>query len=60
MVTNENAANSESSGRVRPNSFFRVRRSAAHQQGALAAYITAQVEGLRYPSGICKLCGSCA
>jgi hypothetical protein len=40
---------------VRPNSFRRVRRSAIHQHGALAAYITAHVEGLRYPSGMCKL-----
>jgi hypothetical protein len=55
MVTNENAANKESSGSVRPNSFRRVRRSAIHQHGALAAYITAHVEGLRYPSGMCKL-----
>src|ERR1700686_2248724 len=55
MVTKENAANTDSSGRVRPNSVRRVRRRATHQHGALAAYIAAQVEGLRYPSGICTL-----
>jgi hypothetical protein len=60
MVTKENAANSDSSGSVRPNSVLRVFLSAAHQHGALAAYITAQVEGLRYPSGICTLAGSSA
>lgn len=47
MITNENAANSDSSGTSRVLSSRRTLRSATYQNGAEAAYSVAQVAGLR-------------
>ena len=53
MTTKEKAAKTDSSGimRVCKAAFRRLR--AIYQKGAAAAKRLAQVEGLRYPSGIC-------
>ena len=47
MITNENAAKTESSGTIRVFSSRLTRWSAMYQNGAAAVYMTAQVAGLR-------------
>src|SRR4051812_32613563 len=51
--TNENAETSGRSGSTRWGKFCRRRRIASIQKGVAPAYIATQVEGLRYPSGMC-------
>src|SRR5271169_4464424 len=55
ITTNPNAANTETSGTTRPPAAGkRLRRSrAAYHPAMAAAYSVAQVDGLKYPSGIC-------
>ena len=55
MMVKENAAKMDRRGTVllvRASLIFLV---ALYQNGATAAYITPQVAGLRYPSGMCIL-----
>jgi len=54
MMTKENAAKTESSGIICVLNVFRTRRSAVYQKGVAAPARMPQVEGLKYPSGICK------
>src|SRR5208283_1631256 len=53
ITTNENAAKTEISGMTRASSTRFSRLSAEYHPATAPAYITAQVEGLRYPSGMC-------
>jgi hypothetical protein len=53
MITKENAEKTLKSGTVLDVSVVFSLRAAVYQQGAAAAYMTAQVCGLKYPSGIC-------
>src|SRR5579871_4170615 len=53
ITTKEKAANNEMSGNRRACRADSTRFSAIYQNGVAAAANVAQVEGLRYPSGIC-------
>jgi hypothetical protein len=53
MITKEKAETRARRGTARWLRVSRTLRPARYQKGAAAAYITAQVAGLRYPSGIC-------
>src|SRR5262249_6117148 len=55
MITKANAANTDSSGIKRALNWRLHRRTATYQNGIAPQYITAQVEGLKEPSGICIL-----
>jgi hypothetical protein len=53
MMTKENAAKTERSGIIRVFSILFTRFSATNQKGEAAPNKLTQVEGLRYPSGMC-------
>ena len=53
MMTNENAANTDRRGIIRVFSIVFTRFRATIQKGAAAANRPTQVEGLKYPSGMC-------
>jgi hypothetical protein len=53
IITKENAANTESCGISRAFNFRLQRRTATYQNGIAPQYITAQVDGLNEPSGMC-------
>jgi hypothetical protein len=59
MITKENAEKMLKSGTVLDVSVVFSLRAAVYQKGATAAYMTAQVCGLKYPSGICMSKISC-
>jgi len=54
MMTKENAAKTDSNGIIRVLNVFWTRHSAVYQKGVAAPTRMPQVEGLKYPSGICK------
>jgi hypothetical protein len=53
ITTNENAAKTEIRGIARVISSRLIFRSATHHPEPESAYSAAQVDGLRYPSGMC-------
>src|SRR5271169_4170533 len=53
MTTNANAANTEMSGTTRLSRERLRRFNAAYHPAIAPAYSVAQVDGLRYPSGMC-------
>jgi hypothetical protein len=53
MMTKENAANTDSRGIIRVFNIFFTRLRATIQKGTAAPNRPAQVDGLKYPSGMC-------
>jgi len=59
MIVKEKAARMDRRGTVLLVRASLIFFAALYQKGATAAYITPQVAGLRYPSGICILFPPC-